>query len=112
MENTDKIVENLKSQISDFETKVSMEKTGAVVEVGDGIAKISGLSEVMASEMLDFGNDVFGVALNLEEDLVGAILLNDINKVKKYLDNAIYQGCFPCARASGNNHHFAGNSFP
>ena len=79
----DKIVENLKAQINDFETQVAMEKTGEVVEVGDGIAKISGLSEVMANEMLDFGNGVFGVALNLEEDLVGAILLNDIYKVKE-----------------------------
>ena len=55
----DKIVENLKAQINDFETQVAMEKTGEVVEVGDGIAKISGLSEVMANEMLDFGNGVF-----------------------------------------------------
>jgi len=83
MENKDKIVEDLKAQINNFETQVAMEKTGEVVEVGDGIAKVSGLSEVMASEMLDFGNGVFGVALNLEEDQVGAILLNDIYKVKE-----------------------------
>jgi F-type H+/Na+-transporting ATPase subunit alpha len=83
MDNKDKIVENLKAQINDFGAQVSMEKTGEVIEVGDGIAKISGLSEVMASEMLDFGNNVFGVALNLEEDVVGAILLNDIHSVKE-----------------------------
>jgi len=81
--NKDYVIETLKKQISDFEEHVSVEKTGRVLEVGDGIAKISGLSDVMASEMLDFGNDVFGVALNLETDLVGAMILGNGQLVKE-----------------------------
>ena len=58
------IIELLKQQIKGYETQIKTEKVGTVVEVGDGIAKIAGLSEVMAAEMLDFGDQVFGVAFN------------------------------------------------
>ncbi|MFA6322473.1 MAG: F0F1 ATP synthase subunit alpha [Candidatus Buchananbacteria bacterium] len=81
--NKDQIIEQIKDQIKDFKTQVKTEKVGTVVEIGDGIAKISGLGEAMASEMLDFGHDVFGVALNLEEDFVGAIILGDYQKIKE-----------------------------
>jgi len=77
------IIELLKQQIKDYKTQVQTEKVGTVVEVGDGIAKISGLAEVMASEMLDFGNNVFGVALNLDEDFVGAIILGNYSQIKE-----------------------------
>lgn len=79
----DYIISSLKKQISDYQAEVKTEKTGTVVEVGDGIAKISGLSEAMSSEMLDFGHDIFGVALNLDEDFVGAIILGDYGKIKQ-----------------------------
>ncbi|MFA6255177.1 MAG: F0F1 ATP synthase subunit alpha [Patescibacteria group bacterium] len=82
-QNKDYIISSLKKQISDYQTEVKTEKTGTVVEVGDGIAKISGLSEAMSSEMLDFGNDIFGVALNLDEDFVGAIILGNYGKIKQ-----------------------------
>jgi len=79
----DYIIESLKQQIKDFKTKVSVQKVGTVTEVGDGIARISGLSDCMASEMLEFSNNVFGVAFNLEEDSVGAIILGDYLKIKE-----------------------------
>jgi F-type H+/Na+-transporting ATPase subunit alpha len=81
--NKDYVIETLKKQITDFEEHVSVEKVGRVIQVGDGIAKIVGLSEVMSAEMIDFGNDVFGVALNLEEDTVGAIIFGEWQKVKE-----------------------------
>ncbi|MFH1326238.1 MAG: F0F1 ATP synthase subunit alpha [Candidatus Falkowbacteria bacterium] len=94
MKTKDFIVEQLKQQISDFKSEVKVEKVGTVVEVGDGIARISGLSEAMSSEMLEFVTNsnksetnshesVFGVALNLEEDSVGAVILGDYLKIKE-----------------------------
>ena len=87
MSNTkDFIVEQLKQRISDFKAEVKEESVGKVLELGDGIAKISGLSEVMMSEMLEFRTQkgaVYGVALNLEEDSVGAIILDDYLSVKE-----------------------------
>ena len=77
------IIELLKQQIKGYETQIKTEKVGTVVEVGDGIAKIAGLSEVMAAEMLDFGDQVFGVALNLDEDFVGAIILGDYSNCRE-----------------------------
>ena len=79
--NKDYIIEAIKQQIKDYQSQVKVDKVGTVIEVGDGIAKISGLSEVMASEILDFGNNVFGVALNLEEDFVGAIILGEYQNI-------------------------------
>ncbi|PIY96953.1 MAG: F0F1 ATP synthase subunit alpha [Candidatus Kerfeldbacteria bacterium CG_4_10_14_0_8_um_filter_42_10] len=77
MSSKDQIVQQLKKQIENFKTEATLEKVGTVVEVGDGIAKISGLSDCMSQEMLEFENGQFGVALNLEEDNVGAIILGD-----------------------------------
>ncbi|MFA6027560.1 MAG: F0F1 ATP synthase subunit alpha [Patescibacteria group bacterium] len=79
----DYIIESLKQQIKDFKTKATVEKTGTVMEVGDGIARISGLSDCMSSEMLEFPNNIYGVAFNLEEDSVGCILLGDYLKIKE-----------------------------
>ncbi len=96
----DFIVETLKKQISGFKAETRTEKVGKVIEVGDGIARISGLSDCMASEMLEFvadrapadakalaGKDksgsVFGVALNLEEDQVGAMILGEYEGIKE-----------------------------
>lgn len=79
----DYIIDQLKKQLENFEVATQTEKVGTVVEVGDGVAKISGLSDAMASEMLDFGNDIFGVALNLEEGAVGAMILGDYTSIKE-----------------------------
>ncbi|HCM67720.1 MAG TPA: F0F1 ATP synthase subunit alpha [Candidatus Kerfeldbacteria bacterium] len=79
----DHIVEHLKKQIQQFQAEATVEKVGTVVEVGDGIARISGLSDVMASEMLLFPRGIYGVALNLEEDTVGAMILGDYLEIKE-----------------------------
>ena len=83
MSNRDFIIEELKKQITDFKAEVATEKVGTIEAIGDGIARISGLSDVMASEMLAFPGDKFGVALNLEEDIVGAIILGDEEGIKE-----------------------------
>ncbi|MFA5926362.1 MAG: F0F1 ATP synthase subunit alpha [Parcubacteria group bacterium] len=86
MNQKDLIVETLKKQISGFKAEAKSEKVGQVIEVGDGIARISGLSDVMASEMLEFPSpqgSILGVALNLEEDQVGAMILGEYEKIKE-----------------------------
>ena len=65
----------LKSQIENYEAEVEVEEVGRVLEVGDGIARVHGLEKAMASEMLEFPHDVVGLALNLEEDNVGVVLM-------------------------------------
>ncbi len=81
--NKDFIVEQLKKQIEGFKNEVSTEKVGKVIEVGDGIARISGLSDLMASEMVQFPNGEIGVALNLEEDRVGVMVLGSYLDIKE-----------------------------
>jgi F-type H+-transporting ATPase subunit alpha len=84
MNNTNNtIVENLKKEIENFSLKIKGEKTGHVVEVFDGIAKISGLRDVKSSEMVTFEGGEVGVVLNLEEDSVGVIVLSDFSKIKE-----------------------------
>jgi len=77
------IVENLKKEIDNFSSQIKIEKVGHVIEVFDGIAKISGLSDIKSSEMVTFPNGETGVALNLEEDTVGTIILGDFSKIKE-----------------------------
>ncbi len=77
------IVENLKKQIENFKDEAKLEKVGHVIEVFDGIAKISGLRDIKASEMVSFPNGERGVALNLEEDSVGVIILGDFSKIRE-----------------------------
>lgn len=77
------IVSLIKRQIEEFGGDLSLVDVGTVVQVGDGIASIQGLQGVRSNELLDFGNDVIGLALNLEADLVGAAILGDPNTVKE-----------------------------
>jgi F-type H+-transporting ATPase subunit alpha len=79
----EEIGELIKKQISDFEKRVDVSEVGTVVKVGDGIARIYGLDKVMASELLEFPNEVFGMALNLEEDSVGAVLFGEDTLIKE-----------------------------
>jgi len=82
----DFIVEQLKKQISDYKLSSQEQTVGRVAEIGDGIARITGLSDVMMSEMLEFNTKegvVNGVVLNLEEDSVGAILLGEYSGIKE-----------------------------
>ncbi len=73
----------LKKQIEGFKTEVELEEVGTVLEVGDGIARIYGLSNVESNEMIEFENGVQGIVLNLEEDNVGAVLLGSSELVKE-----------------------------
>ncbi|MCL4536101.1 MAG: F0F1 ATP synthase subunit alpha [Nitrospirae bacterium] len=79
----DEISEYLKKQITDFEKRVDVSEVGVVTSVGDGIARIYGLDNCMASELLEFPNNVFGMALNLEEDMVGAVLFGEDTVIKE-----------------------------
>lgn len=65
----------IKEQIKRYEDKLQVEDTGTVIQVGDGIARVHGLEKCMAGELLEFPNEVYGMALNLEEDSVGAVLM-------------------------------------
>ncbi len=71
------ILQEIESQIGSLKTATMKSNVGVVREVGDGVAKIEGLSDVMLNEMIDFGGGLYGLALNLEESEVGAILLGD-----------------------------------
>src|SRR6187397_1067326 len=75
------ILQELESQISGLKTSTSKSNVGVVREVGDGVAKIEGLSDVMLNEMIEFPGGLYGLALNLEESEVGAILLGDEKNV-------------------------------
>ena len=77
------IVENLRKEIEAFQADTKTEKVGKVIEVFDGIAKVSGLSDIKSSEMVTFPNGEVGVVLNLEEDAVGVIILGDFSKIKE-----------------------------
>ena len=79
----DEITKILREQIENYQQAVSVEEVGAVISVGDGIARVHGLERCMSGEMLEFPNDVFGIALNLEEDQVGAVLLGDYTELKE-----------------------------
>jgi F-type H+-transporting ATPase subunit alpha len=73
----EEITSVIKRKIRAFEEDLKVEEVGSVLEVGDGIARVYGLRSAMASEMLDFGDGVYGIALNLEEDSIGAVILGD-----------------------------------
>ena len=77
------ITDIIKSQIQRFEGRPESVDVGTVVEIGDGIARIHGLANCMASELLDFGHDVFGLAFNLEEDTVSAIILGEYTGIEE-----------------------------
>ena len=71
------ISEYLKKQIADFERRVDVSEVGVVTSVGDGISRIYGLDNCMSSELLEFPNNIYGMALNLEEEIVGAVLFGE-----------------------------------
>ncbi|HSK70366.1 MAG TPA: F0F1 ATP synthase subunit alpha [Pyrinomonadaceae bacterium] len=77
------INEIIRAQIENFDASMTVNEVGTVIKVGDGIAEIHGLEKVMAGELLEFPHDVRGLALNLEEDKVGAVLFGDFQKIKE-----------------------------
>ncbi len=78
-----RILEEIETKIAGLKTSTTKSNVGVVRETGDGVARIEGLSDVMLNEMIEFPNGVFGLALNLEETEVGAILLGDNTKISE-----------------------------
>ena len=76
------IITQLKNRIENFRAQTKMESVGTVLQIGDGIAKVTGLLEAKSSEMLEFPCGVIGVALNLEQDSIGAVLLGGEERIK------------------------------
>src|SRR5438874_1504132 len=79
----DEISRLLREEIENYDRAVNVAETGSVISVGDGIARIYGLENVMAGELIEFKGGVSGIALNLEEDQVGAVLLGDFSDIKE-----------------------------
>jgi F-type H+/Na+-transporting ATPase subunit alpha len=79
----DEISKILREQIANYEQTVAVDEVGSIISVGDGIARIHGLDKVMAGEMLAFPHNVFGIALNLEEEEVGVVLLGETVELKE-----------------------------
>ncbi len=79
----DEISRVLQAEIENFDAVMNVSETGSVITVGDGIARIFGLDNVMAGELVEFGPETVGIALNLEEDQVGAVLLGDYSGIKE-----------------------------
>src|SRR5215217_8138875 len=73
----------IRKQIENFEAGVTVTEIGTVIKIGDGIAEIHGLEKVMAGELLEFPHEVRGLALNLEEDKVGAVLFGEFQAIKE-----------------------------
>src|SRR6185503_4753269 len=80
---SDEIVNIIKSAIDTFDADAETRNVGTVVEVGDGIAQIYGLAGALSSELLEFPGGVMGMALNLEEEMVGAVILGDSTAIKE-----------------------------
>ena len=80
---TDQITDLLKKQLEKYNNDIDIAEVGEIIEVGDGVARASGLENVMSSELVELPNDVFGMALNLEQDNVGLVLFGDTTKVKE-----------------------------
>jgi F-type H+-transporting ATPase subunit alpha len=79
----DEITKLIREQIENYESSISVDETGTVITLGDGIARVYGLDKVMAGELLQFPHGVAGIAMNLEEDQVGVVLLGEFTEIKE-----------------------------
>ena len=79
----DEISSVIKKQIQSYTSKLDVSEAGSVIQIGDGIARVYGLAHVMSGELLDFRNDIQGIALNLDEDSIGAILMGPDSGIKE-----------------------------
>lgn len=77
------VVDLIRQEINKLDTRFAKSNVGQVVQIADGVARVNGLSEAMYNEMLEFPGNVFGIALNLEEDCVGCVILGDASKIKE-----------------------------
>jgi F-type H+-transporting ATPase subunit alpha len=81
--NADEITTLLRQQIENYEQRIQVDEVGTVISLGDGIARVHGLDKVMAGEMIEFPHGVFGLAMNLDESEVGAVLLGDYTEIQE-----------------------------
>ena len=81
--NPEEITAIIKDQIKNYNVDLNVDDVGTVIEVGDGIAHIHGLDKAMSGELLDFGHDIYGLVLNLEQDNVGAVILGGDTKIEE-----------------------------
>src|SRR5512146_2342349 len=79
----DEITKLIRDQIENYESRIAVDEVGTVMSLGDGIARVYGLDKVMAGELIEFPHGVSGIAMNLEEDQVGAVLLGDYTEIKE-----------------------------
>ncbi len=79
----DEITQLLREQIANYDSKVQVDEVGTITSLGDGIARLHGLDKVMAGELLSFPHGIAGLALSLEEDQVGAVVLGDYTELRK-----------------------------
>src|SRR5258708_6897622 len=79
----DEITKLIREQIENYESKVTVDEVGTIISLGDGIARVYGLDKVMAGELLDFGHGIAGMAMSVEEDQVGAVVLGDYTEIKE-----------------------------
>src|SRR2546421_1751408 len=79
----DEITQLIREQIENYESKIAVDEVGTVITLGDGIARVYGLDKVMAGELLSFPHDIAGIAMNLEEDQVGVVLLGEYTEIKE-----------------------------
>ena len=79
----DEITQLLREQIANYDAKVQVDEVGTITSLGDGIARLHGLDKVMAGELLSFPHGISGLALSLEEDQVGAVILGDYTELKE-----------------------------
>src|SRR5271155_3967055 len=77
------ITQLIRQQIENYESKIAVDEVGTTVTLGDGIARVYGLDKVMAGELLAFPHDIAGIAMNLEEDQVGVVILGDYTEIKE-----------------------------
>src|SRR5438874_4376354 len=80
---TDEISKIIREQIGSYAVDVDVAEVGSIISIGDGIARVHGVENAMAGEMLEFPHGVFGIALNLEEESVGAVLLGEFKEIKE-----------------------------
>src|SRR5271163_4998794 len=79
----DEITQLLKEQIANYDSKIRVDEVGTITSLGDGIARLHGLDKVMAGELLSFPHGIAGLAMNLEEDQVGSVLLGDYTELSE-----------------------------
>src|ERR671932_1021278 len=79
----EEISQIIRDQIGNYAVDVDVSEVGTIVSVGDGIARVHGVEKTMAGEMLEFPHGIYGIALNLEEESVGAVLLGDFTEIRE-----------------------------